>query len=381
VDAMLAYAARHKLTIVKSYIDSGRSGLSIEGRDALMQLIEDIINGNAHFSTVLVYDISRWGRFQDIDESAHYEYVCKQAGVDIRYCAEHFDNNGSLAANIMKGMKRAMAAEFSRELSIKVLQGQKRLAALGYYHGGVPPYGLRRQLIDAHGKPRAVLVRGEAKHLQTDRVILVHGPAKEIEVVRRIFRLFAVEHMPRQHIAELLNREGVPNSWGNHWSHNNVLRILKNEIYIGRKVYNRSSQKLRTNRTPNPPDQWVTKDDVVSAIIDPDQFMAAQRLLRNPWTYTDGELLNYLTCVLCAHGRLTSEIIRQMRGPSLTTYFERFGRLSHTLRLIGYKGGGVSGYTGDPSFPPTRRGMIEQRMPRLPWKHVVFRYRLPVAGG
>jgi DNA invertase Pin-like site-specific DNA recombinase len=37
---------------------------------------------------VLVYDVSRWGRFQDIDESAHYEFVCKQAGIKVAYCAE-----------------------------------------------------------------------------------------------------------------------------------------------------------------------------------------------------------------------------------------------------------------------------------------------------
>ena len=59
--AIAAYAARHKIRIVRSYIDPGRSGLRIEHREALRQLIEDVQNGQANFSTILVYDVSRWG--------------------------------------------------------------------------------------------------------------------------------------------------------------------------------------------------------------------------------------------------------------------------------------------------------------------------------
>lgn len=62
-DAIAAYAARHNLTIVRTYADEGRSGLRIEGRDALKQLIDDVRNRRTDFSVVLVYDVSRWGRF------------------------------------------------------------------------------------------------------------------------------------------------------------------------------------------------------------------------------------------------------------------------------------------------------------------------------
>jgi hypothetical protein len=36
--------------------------------------------------------VSRWGRFQDIDESAHYEFICKRSGLNVVYCAEQFEN-------------------------------------------------------------------------------------------------------------------------------------------------------------------------------------------------------------------------------------------------------------------------------------------------
>ena len=86
-EAMQQYAARRGIEIVRTYADAGKSGLSLDGRDGLKQLIEDVQNKTADFTTILVYDISRWGRFQDADESAYYEYICKRAGISVQYCA------------------------------------------------------------------------------------------------------------------------------------------------------------------------------------------------------------------------------------------------------------------------------------------------------
>ena len=73
------YAERRGMTIVRTFADAGKSGLRIDGRDALKQLIQEVENGTADFSAILVYDVSRWGRFQDADESAYYEYICRLA--------------------------------------------------------------------------------------------------------------------------------------------------------------------------------------------------------------------------------------------------------------------------------------------------------------
>ena len=91
--------------------------------------------GKAQYSSILVYDVSRWGRFQDADESAYYEYICRQAGVSVHYCAEQFENDGSPMSTVMKSMKRTMAGEYSRELSTKVFQGACRLIQLGLQAG------------------------------------------------------------------------------------------------------------------------------------------------------------------------------------------------------------------------------------------------------
>src|SRR5476649_1764670 len=179
MDVIREYAARRNMEIVLIYSDEGKSGLNIQGRGQLARMISDVQSKLADYRCILVYDISRWGRFQDADESAYYEYICKRAGVSVQYCAEQFENDGSPVSTIVKGVKRAMAGEYSRELSVKVFTGQCRLIELGYRQGGPPGFGLRRRLIDQGGFAKTELERGEQKSIQTDRVILVPGPEEE----------------------------------------------------------------------------------------------------------------------------------------------------------------------------------------------------------
>jgi hypothetical protein len=86
-----------------------------------------------------------------------------------------------------------MAAEFSRELSVKVFAGQCRLSALGYWHGGPAAYGLRRLLVDENGQPRRLLKYQERKYLLSDHVVLRPGPIAEQRVIRNVFRQFVLE--------------------------------------------------------------------------------------------------------------------------------------------------------------------------------------------
>jgi DNA invertase Pin-like site-specific DNA recombinase len=104
-EAIREYAEQRGMIIVRTYADAGKSGLRIDGRDALKQLINDVETGSADFSAILVYDVSRWGRFQDADESAYYEYICRRAKIEVHYCAEQFENDGS------QGLPRTMSAD------------------------------------------------------------------------------------------------------------------------------------------------------------------------------------------------------------------------------------------------------------------------------
>ncbi|MDP1940850.1 MAG: recombinase family protein [Gallionella sp.] len=58
-DKIREYAARRGIEIIKTYADAGKSGLRIDGRQALQQLIKDVETGAADFQVILVYDVIR----------------------------------------------------------------------------------------------------------------------------------------------------------------------------------------------------------------------------------------------------------------------------------------------------------------------------------
>lgn len=336
--AIALYAADRGIEIVKTYEDAGKSGLNIDGRDALKQLIRDVQGGRPGFEMILVYDVSRWGRFQDADESAHYEYICKSAGITVQFCAEQFENDGSPLSTIVKGVKRAMAGEYSRELSTKVFAGQGRLIELGFRQGGPPGYGLRRQLIDAKGEAKGELALGEHKSIQTDRVVLVAGPDEEIQTVRWIYRAFVEEGRNEREIADRLNQRGLLTDRGRPWTRGVVHQILINEKYVGDNVWNRVSFKLKKKRVKNHPDMWIRANGVFEPLVDRLLFDAAQATIRErSQRLTDSEMLDALGRVFQKHGYLSGLVIDEAEAtPSSSAYQSRFGSLLRAYQLVGF---------------------------------------------
>ena len=331
----LAYAAAHGMEVVRTYSDDGISGLTFEKRDALRRLILDVQGGNVAFKVILVYDVSRWGRYQDVDESAYYEFICRRSGIAVHYCAEQFANDGSPLAALIKGWKRAMAGEYSRDLSVKVFVGQTRLARQGYMLGGFAGYGLRRLLVDQNGVPKCTLAKGERKSIANDRVLLVPGPPDEIAIVRSIFSMFVDEGKREYLIAAALNERGIVNGLGRPWQSTNIVRILGNEKYVGNNIWNCSSCKLQTPVSRNDPKLWIRADGVLPPILDRSVFDAAQRILQTrgkttatgrPRELSDEEMLRRLKELFDRHGYLTRKLIDATPElPSADAYFSGSG--------------------------------------------------------
>lgn len=337
-DKIREYAARRNIEIVRTYADEGKSGLRIAGRQALQQLIADVQAGTADFKIILVYDVSRWGRFQDADESAYYEYICRRAGIQVAYCAEQFENDGSPVSTIVKGVKRAMAGEYSRELSAKVFAGQCRLIELGFRQGGPAGYGLRRVLIDQSGSVKGQLSRGEHKSLQTDRVILQPGSDEEVAVVNQIYRWLVEDGLFESEIADRLNAKGIQTDVGRGWTRATVREVLSNEKYIGNNVYNRRSFKLKKVRVVNQPEMWIKKEGAFEGIVPPGLFYTAQGILRErAHRFSNEELIEKLRRLFQQHGYLSGLIIDEAEGtPSAAAYAHRFGSLIRAYQAVGF---------------------------------------------
>ncbi|MFK4533978.1 DNA invertase Pin-like site-specific DNA recombinase [Bradyrhizobium ottawaense] len=332
-----AYAHAHNFTLVRTYKDEGESGLLIKNRTGLLQLLEDVESKQADFGHLLVYDVSRWGRFQDVDESAHYEFVCRRAGIKVAYCAEQFENDGSMLASIVKNIKRVMAAEYSRELSAKVYAGQCRFARLGYKPCGRAGYALVRELVDEKMQTRRVMKKGERKYILTDHIRIRPGDPKEIAVVKWIFERF-LDVRSETVIAWELNRKGLASSTGVPWTRAAVGIVLRNESYIGNLVFNRKSQKLRQTAVKNPPEQWIRSEGCIDPIIDREVFFRVKKIIEERRVdLSEEEMLVRLRRTLFKEGRLTPTIIDRTPGlPCSATCQTHFGNFRNLYRLLGY---------------------------------------------
>jgi DNA invertase Pin-like site-specific DNA recombinase len=298
----------------------------------------DVQSKRADYEAVLVYDVSRWGRFQDPDEAASIELTCKRAGIVVHYCAEQFENDGSMGSVIVKSVKRVMAGEYSRDLSVKVFRGQANLARHGFRQGGAAGFGLRRVLIDEHGNRKAELAAGEHKSIATDRVILVPGPNDEVGIVNEIYRAFIEEGKSEVEIATRLNARGILTDLRRPWTRGTIHQVLINEKYVGNNVWARTSFKLKQVHRNNPEGEWVRADRAFQAIVSEEIFRSARSIIdARSARLTDQEMLEVLAIIFKQRGLLTGLIIDEWEdAPSSSSYSARFGSLLRAYALVGF---------------------------------------------
>jgi DNA invertase Pin-like site-specific DNA recombinase len=338
MSAIRSYASAHGMSISQVYSDDGISGLRIENRSGLQNLIADVLKPDRRFARVLVYDISRWGRFQDTDQSAYYEYLCRMNGADVIYCAEPFENDHSPLSAVVKAVKRAMAAEYSRELSVKTFRGHCNLASYGYAQGGPSPYGLKHVLVGLDGKPISDAFAENRKILRGRRIVLAPGPMDEIQVVRQIFHRYVDLGDTPSQIASELNKAGARTRRGQRWYSSFVRRILTDEQYVGTAVYNKTCSKLKGKRKHNSPRDWIRKPVAFEAVVERDTFDRAQQRMRGQFQRpSNEEVISKLKRLLAKRGHLSEAVINESRDlPSSGIYRYRFGSMLVVYGLIGY---------------------------------------------
>jgi DNA invertase Pin-like site-specific DNA recombinase len=338
-NAIAEYARERGFSIVASYIDAGKSGLSLKGRDALKQLLSDALAAERAFDAILVLDVSRWGRFQNPDQAAHYEFLCRQAGVRVVYCGEPFGEDLAPTTTIIKHLKRVMAGEYSRELSAKLSRAHHQQARLGFRQGGKMIYGFRRLLVDAAGNPRQVLNRGGGKALSSDKVMVIPGPPEELAVIRRIFRLYVHNELSIPRICTRLVRSGVTGYDDKPLGHMTVRNILSDELCIGQLTYNTTTKKLQSPTVKTPEHLWI-RVPVFDPIVTPSLFRKAQeRLSRavNPvWDHET--IIASLRSLLARKGRLSTKLVDEAKDtPCWGTVISRFGSLKAAYRAAGFQ--------------------------------------------
>lgn len=337
-ERIAAYAAARNYVVLRTYADVGVSGVTLAAREGLRQLLADALSGAADFEVILTYDVSRWGRFQDPDEAAHYEYLCKVAGIRIEYCEEPFPNDGAMTSVLLKQLKRAMAAEYSRDLSVRVTQAKRMLAQRGYWQCGSPGFGLHRMLVDQEGKPVRLLREGERKLSTAHRTVLVAGTAEEVAIVRDVFRLYVIAGLSARGIARDLNSRGALATSRGLWTPARVRHALSNEGYVGVYVFGRTWEHLGAKGRISEVD-WLRVPNGIDLMVSRRLYDMAQTLRRRHHspTATDEDLIGALRQALKDHGMLSADILKAhpaTHDPSV--YKRRFGGLAAAYSRAGY---------------------------------------------
>jgi DNA invertase Pin-like site-specific DNA recombinase len=354
--AIRTFAEHNGYTVVRTYSDPGKSGLTMKRRNGLAGLLNDVVGGDSEYKVILVYDVSRWGRFQDNDEAAYYEFICKSAGVPVVYCNEVFTNDCTLVNMIAKSLKRSMAAEYSRELSVKVLESQKRMCARGFKPGGRAGFGLRRYQVSDDASRCHVLEQHQYKGLHSDRVILVPGPKAEVDCVKKIYKEFIENRTKLPDIARMLNREGAIRQSGKNWSPESVREILKHPKYCGTYVYGRTTARLGSRQRALPKGTWHVYPKIIPPIVSTADFERAQAIFSNRTIKKSNEqLLKEIKELLQRTGHLSLHQIEDAGIASLGTLKLRLGGCKQIYDALGYD------YTNKFKSMETRRSSLAVR--------------------
>ncbi|MBP3339737.1 MAG: recombinase family protein [Lachnospiraceae bacterium] len=259
------------MCVSEIYVEPGKSGKSISGRDVFQKMLEDISTGRIKTDFVVVFKLSRFGRnAKDILNSLTYiqnygvNLICKEDGLD-----------SSTAMGRMMITILGAVAEMEREnILAQTMLGREEKAKQGGWNGGFAPYGY--ELVDSK-----LLIKDE-----------------EALIVKLIFDKFVNGGMGYSTIAGYLNRQGVArmpskNSHGRaftDWNTYQVKRILDNPIYTGRIAFGRTrlekitgtDNEYRRKKSEN----YIISENVVHTPIIDEELFEKAKVKRNETSNT-----------------------------------------------------------------------------------------------
>lgn len=334
--AIARYAASNGLSVVQTYLDAGRSGLTLHNRPAMKKLLSDVSRDDCPFSRILVYDISRWGRFQDTDASAYYEYHCRLHGVAVLYVQEPLSGFDSPMAGLLKGLKRAMAAEFSRELAVKTRAGQTSALERGLHMGSLPCLGISRLAISKRGDAARELGPFEHKAFSREHVQWVRGPESEVRLVQESFRRYAYSDTSYEALARQLTIEGHVARNGRPITRYMLESLLGCEAFVGNFVWGRWDKGRRRKETE---EHFRRISGALESIIEPDVWQAVQakRKKRTTLALPREQLLQDLRQAAAAGLSVTSLNLRRHGLAGACAYKRAFGSVRAAFDLAGIK--------------------------------------------
>lgn len=286
--------AKEDFVIVEYFIDDGLTGTD-DTRDDFQRMMQFVEDGRVN--CIVVKTLSRAFR-NYADQGRYLEEIFPRKGVRFISIGNPFVDSYHDPEAITGGMEipinGLMNDRFAAKTSADIRRTFDAKRSRGEFIGAFAPYGY---LKDPEDKNSLIVDEEAAQH------------------VRDIFHWFVADGMSKRGIALKLNELGVPNPTAYKqrvlkfkyqnpgakrndglWSANNVLGILKNEMYIGNMVQGRYriiSYKVHT-QIKVPEEDWYVVPNTHEAIIEEELFRQAQLLHRLDTRTAPGKRTNYL---------------------------------------------------------------------------------------
>lgn len=220
-------AARQGLEVVAEYIDSGESARTDE-RPQFQQMIADARHGR--FGAIVTWDNSRFARNRE--DAVTYKALLRRHGVRLLFVNEPVIEGpvGSLVDSVLE----AVAEFYVANLGESTRRGLEETVRQGYFSGGPPLFGYRREVVSASGKRKSRLVPDPVNS----------------RAVRDVYRWYA-SGMSLREIARRLNSTGVIPPRAKEWTPAAVQHILfkYRDQYLGTFSFGRKPEAGRPEPT------------------------------------------------------------------------------------------------------------------------------------
>lgn len=268
------YISKNKeWNLVNIYTDEGISGTNTKKRKQFNQMIKDAENGEINL--IVTKEVSRFAR--NTVDTLEYVRRLKKSNIYVYFINDNIntqENDGEFRLTIMA----SVAQEESRKTSERVKWGQRRRMEQGVVFGNKEMLGF---------------------FIEDGKIFVNHEEAK---IVKTIFHKFLIEGKGTHIIANELKAEGIePKRNAKSWSSVMILRVLRNEKYVGDLCQGKQIVKdyLSHSRINNPDaDSMIYIKDHHEAIIDRDTWDATQKELkrRSPSNETIQKYSNRYWC-------------------------------------------------------------------------------------
>lgn len=214
------YCEKNGYVVRKWYIDRAKTAKKVAGRDSFYEMIEDIKNGTSA-GALIVYKTNR--AFRNSYESHKYRNFLREHNVKLISVTQNIDeetSTGRLTTNILSDIDQYK----SEEIADFVSSALRLMAKRGFYTGQPVPLGYKVVPADDNGKPRKKYAIDEEK----------------AEITKKIFKDFA-DGVPPKIILDYMRARGLKTDRGKLYDYNALMRMLKNDFYLGVRRYDNKS--------------------------------------------------------------------------------------------------------------------------------------------